>query len=417
MKTNANPLHQGTLTFALIFLLACLNGKAQEGKRVSEFIKRDIPDTIENGKVLLEINPRYEFVDQDGLEEANAFTVRTALGFKTGKLYGFSGLFEAEDVTIIGNEDNFNQAGLNPGGAGKAIVADPESTEVNRVWLGYDNWDTKLKLGRQRIIMDNARFVGNVGWRQNEQTFDGLSLNNKSLEHFDFSYGYVYNVNRIFGDDHPAGDFDSDSHILHGSYDGLSFGKVTAYGYLLDFKNDSPINSSDTFGASFVGKTPIAGDWSAKYHAEYAYQTDGGDNPIDYEASYLHLDAGAIYKEFDVGGGMEMLGSDDGNIGFSTPLATLHGFNGWADLFLATPPDGLIDTYVYSGVTMPYNIPFRVFYHEFESDSGDTDYGHEIDAIVTKKIGKNWNLLTKYAFYEGNLPDRQKLWLQVTFSF
>lgn len=398
-------------------LLSCFALQAQEGKKVSEFFTGDIPDVIKNGKVLLKVNPRYEYVEQDGLEDAHAFTVRTALGFETGSLYGFSSLIEFEDVTIIGSEDNYNQAGLNPGGAGKAVVADPEGTELNRAWLGYTNWDTKLKLGRQRIVMDNARFIGNVVWRQNEQTYDGFSLANSSLDDFEFFYSYVFNVNRIFGEDHPAGDFDSDSHILHASYSGLPFGKLTAYGYLLDFETDSPINSSDTFGLQFLGKSKLTDNWSVKYHAEYAYQMDAGSNPIDYEASYLHLDAGLIYKKFDFGGGVEMLGSDDGTIGFSTPLATLHAFNGWADAFLVTPTDGLIDSYVYAGVTLPYNVPFRVLYHEFESDSGSTDYGNEVNAIVTKKIGDHWSLLAKYAHYNGGLPDREKFWVQATFSF
>ena len=357
-------------------LLSCLSLQAQEGKKISDFFTADMPGIIKDGKVLLTVNTRYEHVEQDNLRDANAFTVRTALGFETGSLYGFSALFEAEDVTAIGSGNNYNQAGLNPGGAGRAVVADPEGTEVNRAWLGFDKWDTKLKLGRQRIVMDNARFIGNVIWRQNEQTYDALSLSNKSLEDFEFFYSYVYNVNRIFGDDHPAGDFDSDSHILHASYSGLPFAKVTAYGYLLDFETDSPINSTDTFGLSFVGKTKIAGDWSAKYHAEYAYQTDAGNNPVNYDANYLHLDAGAIYKQYDFGGGVEMLGSDSGKIGFSTPLATLHAFNGWADAFLTTPADGLIDSYAYAGVTLPYGVPVRVLYHDFQSDSGSTDYGN-----------------------------------------
>ena len=43
---------------------------------------------------------------------------------------------------------------------------------------------------------------------------------------------------------------------------------------------------------------------------------------------------------FALTAGYEELGSDGGVAAFQTPLATLHAFNGWADLFLTTPGDG-----------------------------------------------------------------------------
>ena len=52
-------------------------------------------------------------------------------------------------------------------------VADPETYEINRLQLTNTRIPmTTVTLGRQRIVLDDQRFVGNVGWRQNEQTFD-----------------------------------------------------------------------------------------------------------------------------------------------------------------------------------------------------------------------------------------------------
>ena len=48
-------------------------------------------------------------------------------------------------------------------------------------------------------------------------------------------------------------------------------------------------------------------------------------------------------KGWRIGGGYEVLGADDGAAltSFQTPLATLHKFQGWADKFLTTPPNGI----------------------------------------------------------------------------
>ena len=43
-------------------------------------------------------------------------------------------------------------------------------------------------------------------------------------------------------------------------------------------------------------------------------------------------------------GGIEYL-EGNGTIGFSTPLATLHKFQGFADVFLTTPASGITDAY------------------------------------------------------------------------
>jgi hypothetical protein len=67
---------------------------------------------------------------------------------------------------------------------------------VNQVFLdGYG-----FKLGRQKIIFDNARFVGDVGWRQNDQTFDAISYSNgKLVKDLTVTLDYVSKINPITG--------------------------------------------------------------------------------------------------------------------------------------------------------------------------------------------------------------------------
>lgn len=310
-----------------------------------------------------------------------------------------------------------NLAGTN-GEPGRTVVADPSETEVNQAWISYSNWDSSLKVGRQRILLDNARFVGNVGWRQNEQTYDALSFSNKSIPDTTVFYSYVHNVNRIFGDAHPSGNFHSDTHLANISYSGIPVGTLTGYGYFLDLEN-APANSSNTIGASFDGSHPITQDLKGTYRAEYAYQSDAADNPVNYTAHYYHFQLGGVYQNANAGAGYEVL-TDDNGVGFSTPLATLHAFNGWADVFLATPSNGLKDFYVWAGYEFPCNIPVKFFFHKFNSNTGGSDYGQEFDLVASRKFGKHWTVLAKFAYYDAeDMPyqDTLKTWLQVGFNF
>jgi len=383
-----------------------------------------IPEVIAKGKFILDARLRWEHADQSNLDASDAFTIRTRLGYQTGSLYGFRGLLEFEDVTILGSENNYNQAGLNPKASDKTVIADPETTEINRAWIGYENFNTLVKYGRQRITLDDHRFIGNVGWRQNEQTYDGVTVQNKSLPDTTLFYSYIYDVNRVFGDEHPMGDFESNSHLINASWAGCPYAKVAGYAYLLDLDN-SPANSSASFGVYVDGGYTFDKEANAKinYHVEYAYQTDYADQPIDYDAHYFRVQLGGEINRFNLGAGHELLGSDNGK-GFATPLATLHAFNGWADVFLTTPAAGLVDWYVWAGVNLPYNIPLKAYYHEFSSDRGDDDYGQEIDVVASRKFGKHWTLLAKYAYYDGKEAfssaapyDVHKGWAQVEFSF
>ena len=399
---------------------------SQPSNGLSQWANDKLPEFLTSGKVNVNANLRYEYADIDSFglgpdpRVSNAATIRTRLGYVTGDLAGFKAMVEFEDVTSLNSDDNYNPAGLNPASANRSVIADPEATEVNRAWLSYHRWDTTMKFGRQRIVLDNARFIGNVIWRQNEQTFDAISISNTSLlPQTDLYYAYLFQIHRIVGDDHPAGNWDSDTHLIHISHDLGKYGKMTPYTYLVDL-SEAPAVSSATYGASYDGKVPLSEDWAASYKAEFAIQTDYGDNPISYTAPYYHLNSGGHYQKANFGVGYEVLGSDDGNAAVSTPLATAHAFNGWADAWLNTPADGLEDLYVWVGYELPWQIPAKILYHTFSSAKGSQDYGNEINAIATKKIGKYFNLLAKFAYYQGGdngRADRTRFWLQGSFNF
>src|SRR5690606_32743362 len=149
--------------------------------------------------------------------------------------------------------------------------------------------NTVLTFGRQRIIHGNSRFVGNVGWRQHEQTFDGIRAEIKAGQS-SLDLTYANQVNRVFGPDSPVGKWEGDLLLARAGHT-FDWGQVVAFGYLLEL-DDAPSMSSDTFGVEVAGSRPLGGSLSMRYAGAYARQTDRGPNPSDYEQDYTLIEAG-----------------------------------------------------------------------------------------------------------------------------
>jgi len=384
-------------------------------------------EAVTDGKAYGQVRPRYEFVDDEVLsDKAHAFTMRTRLGYETAGWNRFSAVVEFEDVRAFGSE-KFNST-VN-GHTQYPVVPDPESTEVNQVFLAYSGLaDTTLQLGRQYITFDNERWVGPVGWRQNSVTMDAFTVSNQSLPDTTIYYGYVDNVNRLFGEDHPTlSDWDMNSHLVHVTYNGLAFARIVGYGYFLDFQDPAfEALSTRTLGLRLDGSHAISDTMKLLYTAEYADQTDYADGrPGD--ADYYWLTLGLGFKQFEVKLNQERL-SGNGTYSLSTPLATVHAQNGWADKFLANPADGLIDTSV-AASTAVAGVKLVAIYHDYQSDNSSYDYGDEWNLLAVKPINKNLKVLAKYADYSADRnatnvarnpaqrTDVQKFWLMADFTF
>ena len=402
MKTQTTrPLH---LNLSTPTLLICLSGFSLLPLSAQA---ASLDEALNSGKANIDIRLRVESIEQDNnLKDATAATVRTRLGYTTGDYNGFSAFVEMESIAALNGEDYNSKVN---GNSAYSVIADPTDTEMNQASLSYTGLgDTTVKWGRQRIILDNARFVGNVGWRQNEQTYDAFSVVNHSLPDTTATYAYVYNANGITG-----GDVDLSAHIVNIGYNGLSAGKLTGYGYFIEFEN-RPADSQQTLGLRFSGKRPLSDSTTLLYSAEYAQQSDYQDGAANIDADYLLAELGAKISGISAKLSYEVLGGD-GSYGFATPLATKHAFNGWADQFLTTPADGLVDTYLTVAGKVA-GTKLKLVYHDFSADQGNTDYGSEWNAVAVKKYGKRFSALLKYARYAAGdstgKVDTDKLWLQ-----
>ena len=384
-----------------------------------------ITEAFTTGKTSANLRYRYETVDEDisGKEKASASTVRLRLGYETAEFYGVGAMVEAEHLTALGSE-RYNS--LANGKTTYSTVADPEFTEINQAYLSYSGIPaTKIKYGRQLIALDNQRFIGNVGWRQNEQTFDAFSVANESFPATKITAAYLMNANRVFSDNAvatsgaAAGNFKMSSPLVNVSYKGWNLAEIVGYAYLLAFELPANYgNSTKTYGLRMKGSAPM-GDHALLYTAEYATQSNYKNNPASYRNNYSLLEGGIDIKVADFKLGYEVL-EGDGVKSFSTPLATLHAFNGWVDMFLATPATGLKDMYASAGTALA-GIKLGVVYHDYSADTGGANYGTEWNLIASKNLDKNYAVGAKFGRFSSDSEparvDTDKLWLWAEAKF
>jgi hypothetical protein len=406
MKTTKQNYQFNSLAAAVFIGLASINHTV---------LADDFTSALTTGKTNADFNLRYESVEQDSaLKNASALTLRTRLSYTSGSFSGWSAMVEMEDTRIVLGVGDYSvpQTGYNTGMY--SVIADPEHTELDQGFVQYSSDTFSAKIGRQVIAWDGQRHIGHVGWRQDRQTFDGLNAKYNPIKELTLNYAYLTQRNRIFAE---AQDQDSKDHLLNAAYL-TTAGILTAYAYLLELDNHTE-NALDTYGVSFVGSAMV-GDSKILYAAEYASQSSELA-ATQYDADYLMLEGGAVLSGITAKLGYEVLGSDNGAYGFATPLATLHKFNGWADTFLNTPAQGLIDTYV-SLAGSVLNGKWMTIYHTFKADKANEtvdDLGSEIDLQYVRAYGANYSVGIKYAAYSGESSrvDTDKLWVWLNAKF
>ncbi len=377
-------------------------------------------------KPLIDARLRYESVDQAGIAQmAEAVTARVRAGFEA-KSGAFALLAESEATLALAEDYN---SGVN-GKAAYPIVADPQNVELNRLQLQFTGIPkTVVTLGRQRINLDDQRFVGSVGFRDNEQTFDAVRVEFAGIKNVKADITYAWSDRTIWGVDgfgaRPAA-IDGGNVFANLSYK-HKFGTLTGFAYLVD-QDEAAVQgfrlSSQTYGARFTGSAPLSKVAKLTYAASYARQSNYRNNPNVYGADYWLGELGVEARGFKLLGGYEVLGSSSGVAltSFQTPLATLHKFNGWADKFLTTPANGLRDAYVTLGYGKPKlgkltALTAQATYHDFRSDRLGQNYGSEINLLLSAKL-KRYTFTLKYADYNAAAfaTDTRKFWASVEWA-
>lgn len=413
---------------ALLLVLSVISGSAMAD------ITQQVEDALnfyhygKNGAVKFDLNTRWENVDQDrgAPKTANAVTSRLRAGLLSPVFHGIQGYAEYEgNLAMV---DDYNSTRNN--NTRYSTVADPEKSELNQLWISYAGIpDTVIKGGRQRIKLDDDRFIGNVGWRQMETTFDSVLITHTNQQLFGLvvNAGYIGNVQTF-----TATTENINAPILNINYKVGDYGNLVGYGYWLDYTEGNEAvtreKSSQTYGLRMSNfqkpgdSLKISDNYGLVYTAEWGHQEDYGHGRVKYAADRLNLMGGFTAYNFTFQGAMEQLDGKGTNKTFDTPLGTNHAFQGWADLFLVTPKDGIRDVFGTVMTTLDRgSVVLTGVYHDFTDDTGQLHYGKEWDFQATKKFGKHYSVLAKYAYYDadtfGGTTDTQKIWLQGNISF
>ena len=378
-------------------------------------------------KPITDTRLRYEHVDQQGFgRDADAVTARLRAGAELS-LDAWSLLVEGEATLAISEryDSGVNGKTLLP------IVPDPENVELNRFQLQYRGLaKTTVTAGRQRINLDDQRFVGAGGWRDNEQTFDAARLEYGDAKSVKVDLTYAWSVRTIWGIDgrdarqQAIGGNNVFATISHPTV----LGTLSGFAFLVD-QDEARVQgfrlSSQTFGIRLAGSQKLSPAARLNYALSYASQSNHHRNPNNYRADYWLIDLGIELGAAKLGLGHEVLGADDGRplTSVQTPLATLHKFQGWADKFLTTPPNGLRDLYASGGYGWKSLAGFdavnaTVVYHRFDSDRLDIAYGSEWDAMISAKRGR-WTATAKLADYRAKAfaSDTRKIWLMLEWAY
>ncbi|WP_031436890.1 alginate export family protein [Methylobacter tundripaludum] len=415
---------------ASLLALSVVSGSALAG------VTQDVEDALnfyhygKNGAVKFDLNTRWENVDQDrGTQKtANAVTSRLRAGLLSPVFHGIQGYAEYEgNLAMV---DDYNST--RNSNTRYSTIADPEKSELNQLWLSYAGIpDTLIKGGRQRIKLDDDRFIGNVGWRQMETTFDSVLVthNNQQLFGLTVNAGYIGNVQTFTATNERI-----EAPILNVNYKVGDYGNLVGYGYWLNYtERENYEKSSETYGLRMTnfqkpGDTlKLSDNYGVVYTAEWGHQEDYGHGPTKYSVDRLNLMGGLTAYNLTFQGAIEQLDGKGLNKTFDTPLGTNHAFQGWADIFLVTPRNGIRDVFgTMIGTFDRGEVILTGTYHNFSDDTGQLKYGDEWDFSALKKFGKHYSVLAKYAYYSADNynaadtftnTDTQKIWLQGNISF
>jgi len=386
---------------------------------------------LATSKPILESNLRLENVDQAGFaRNAEALTWRNRVGWQTGAFHTWSALVEIEATAAPVERYNSTVNGK----TAYPTVTDPQVVELHRAQLQWaPSKTTALTIGRQRIILDDARFVGNSGWRQDDQVFDAVRFDT-AVGKLAVSTAYIGRVNRVVGDEK---DWHSRSYLLNASYPVGPVLKLTGFAYILRFSTaaTSPVaadvanaraSSVDIGGLRASGSLAHAGT-TFGYVAQYAAERNGGQNPQSFHLHETMLEVSAATKLWTGKLNYETL-AGNGTVGFVAPLTSAHAFQGFADAFSATGGNktfvnGLDDL----NATIAFNLPGKLkpvlsaVYHDFRADLGGARIGTEWDAVATAQVTPRLSLLLKYADFEkgtaiGAPASRTKTWVAVQYK-
>lgn len=394
----------------LIILFSC-SFVAQADNPAEDAVEiNSINEFVNNSKIDLSFRLRSEYVDTDtAKKETFAHTLKSRLTLTTAEVVGFSALLEGDSVVHLNDEFNDKENGNTE----YNVVPDQEENQLNQVYIQYAGFDSLVRVGNQRIALDNQRHVGNVAFRQDEATYDAISVSNRALKNTVLFLAVADNRNTITNDNTEEGII-----LFNAKYTFSPDLSTSAYYYAIQDTNGIKGLDFDTYGVRSTGNVN-----RFLFAAELATQNKSTASD-DFNTLYYHLSAGTKLGAIKATLGYEAFGSDRGRAAFATPLGTNHKFFGWTDVFLSGGDnDGIDDVYA-SAASMIAGIKVVGQLHNYHTSQNRDPLGSEIGIMLDKSFG-SYGAALKLAQYfasdyaEDNLAkaDTVKIWLSANAKF
>jgi hypothetical protein len=267
-----------------------------------------------------------------------------------------------------------------------------------------DAW--RLRVGRQEIVFDDSRLLGNIDWLQQGQSFDGGRLM--------FADG-AWSWDLAGAIIHEGGVRNESLYATRGAWkDGdLS---VAGLGYLQYARRRA--NGEDDFWKATPGARVVWSDADLGLNADLSGYGQFGASEIagtaiDYQAWMAAARLGWAGENVgSIETGVDLLSGDDDLTDttvkvFDTLFATNHKWYGWMDYFLNVPvhTKGLGLTDVLVGYTAPKfgRVTPKLVGHWFmtaqDSAAGNSDLGIEVDTQVVVAIADGVKLVGGYSLF------------------
>jgi hypothetical protein len=255
-------------------------------------------------------------------------------------------------------------------------LKDIPGLSVNELWveLSLKN-NFSLKMGRQELVYDDHRLLGNADWNNATRSHDALVLkytNKKNRVYWHTGAAFNQNGESLFGTDYTLNNYK----FLAFSWWKKEFAKSAVSATAIVNGLNSVVSASKKVKVSFTfGPLYNYQDKNFKATLGAYYQTGKTESNLLLSAYMLNSYAELSNKELFAGAGIDYLsGSSDKTSSnhsqsFSTLYATNHKFYGYMDYFINIPADtkqrGLIDPYLRVGMTTFKNFKTTLDVHHF----------------------------------------------------
>jgi hypothetical protein len=392
------------------------------GMLLAQVVHADDNTVVDNTYVsspYIGLRYRDSTLHQDGIANTgHANTLRLQLGYLWAFTPHLAAYAEGTRVWSLFGQEYYDTTGRR---TPYPAEPDPPSTELSSAWLGYDNGQFGIRAGRQYLIVDDKRFFSDNAWRQNPQTFDGVTSFVKFDSGTTLGYSWIGQVNRTVGEDFPDVDqrrWELNGQLLHVDQV-LPLGTLTVYDYFV--KNLTlAADSVHTEGARWTGSIPLQGDLTQLgWTLEGAHQDNYANNPTRFSLPYhlFILSYGLPWLSARIG--QESLGGN-GHTAFNIAYGSGHSFDGWVGVF-SIPPHGLLDNYGGLYGELPWHaLVWQLTYHNFEPVTGDgSRYGYETDFGLHAILNDRFSLELQYGDYRAGsfTVNQRKLWLLADYRF